>query len=190
MAEPCATDLVRLATEIAHDLHRVELPLALFGHSMGAPVALETARSLEAGGRPVAHLFASGSRNAPLPPPGAPALTGSDDDLLSSIEQLGGTDAALVGDPGFRKLVLPYLRADADMFHGYAMRAEPRLQCPVTTIVGDQDEHADLRPWGDLTHRLTERVVPGGHFYLADTPPLALVAAGLGTTTSESEIEP
>lgn len=187
LAEPCATDLVRLAEEIAADLHNVELPLALFGHSLGAPVALETARTLEAGGRPVTHLFASGSRDGPLPSAGGRQAVGSDDDLLRTIVELGGRDTAPFHDEAFRTLVLPYLRADAELFHGYAMAAKPPLRCPVTTITGVDDNHADLRPWRDLTPHLTERLVPGGHFYLNSSPPLALVAAELGLKPSESE---
>jgi non-ribosomal peptide synthetase component F len=44
-------------------------PPALFGHSLGAAVALETADALEAREVRSVHVFASGSRNAPHPAP-------------------------------------------------------------------------------------------------------------------------
>lgn len=43
-------DLVRLAADIAEALEPLaDLPLAFFGHSLGAPIALETARAAAPG---------------------------------------------------------------------------------------------------------------------------------------------
>jgi len=184
MAEPCATDLRALAGEIAEALLPLaDRPLTLFGHSMGAAVALETARSLQVRGVHVAHLFASGTRNAPLPEP-APYTEDEDDDatVAARLVSMGGTDPELAADPFFQELVIPYVRADGRLFHGYAMMPEPVLTCPVTTIVGDSDVDADLRPWPELTSGpFRERTVRGGHFYLIDEPPYALVEAELTT---------
>ncbi|SCF94190.1 Thioesterase domain-containing protein, partial [Streptomyces sp. Ncost-T6T-2b] len=48
LAEPVATDLRELARDIADAVVQLaDRPIALFGHSMGAPIALETAAALE-----------------------------------------------------------------------------------------------------------------------------------------------
>ncbi|OYP16071.1 thioesterase [Streptomyces sp. FBKL.4005] len=168
-------DLVRLAAGIADALEPLaDRPLAFFGHSLGAPVALETARALQGRGLPVAHLFASGSRDAPLPT----GLVAEEDPdrLLEDLVRMGGTDAEMAADPIFQEVVLPYLIADGRMFHRYEMAAEPLLTCPVTTIVGDRDEDADRRPWSALsTGPVREVGVPGNHFYLIADPPYALL---------------
>ncbi|MFJ4624014.1 thioesterase II family protein [Streptomyces sp. NPDC088812] len=175
------TDLRRLAREIADALERLaDRPLLLFGHSMGAVVALETARELQARGVVPAHLYASGSRNAPLPEPEADDAADEDEESLTArLLHLGGTDPGLARDPLFRELVLPYLRADGQMFRSHArdFRPLPRLDCPVTSIVGDADPDADRRPWSDLTTgTFQERTVPGGdHFYLLSDPPYDLL---------------
>lgn len=183
MAEPCATDLRELAARIAEALEPLtDRPLSLFGHSLGAAVALETARSLQERGLPVAHLFASGSRNAPLPEP-EPYTEDEDDDatVAARLVSMGGTDPELAGDPFFHELVIPYVRADGRMFHDYTMAPGPLLTCPVTTLVGDTDEDADRRPWPELTSGpFREATVRGGHFYLIDEPPHALVEEVLG----------
>ncbi|HEX4833474.1 MAG TPA: alpha/beta fold hydrolase [Trebonia sp.] len=182
IGEPCATDLRALAGNIARAIAgaRWPGPVALFGHSLGAMVALETARALDALDQPVAHLFASGSRDAPLPDA---SEQGGDDDgdeaAAIALLELGGTSPELTRDPEFLELVLPYVQADTLLFHGYQHRAHPALSCPVSTITGDADAHADRRPWRELTRSLTEYVVPGHHFYLLARPPAGLVAATL-----------
>jgi len=67
---------------------------------------------------------------------------------------------------------------DARMFHDHArtFRMEPVLRCPVTTVVGDEDLHADRRPWRRLTNGgFREQVVAGDHFYLRERPPYGLL---------------
>lgn len=171
--EPCATDLRVLAASIAEAIAGQGWagPVALFGHSLGAVIALETARTLDALGQPAAHLFASGSRNAALP-----EHDEQDADDAVQLLELGGTPPELTADPEFLEVILPYVQADTMLFHGYQHRAEPGLSCPVTTIAGDVDMHADRRPWHQLTWSLTEHVVPGHHFYLLDQPPGDLIA--------------
>ncbi|MGW5049828.1 thioesterase II family protein [Actinokineospora sp. NPDC004072] len=176
--EPCATDLRALADDIAAAVAAVaDRPVALFGHSLGAAVALETARSLAARGVQVVHLFASGSRDGDLPDLAEPS-DDDDADMLRMLE-LGGTPPELAADPDFQELVLPYVRADSRLFHGYAHRADPALPCPVTAIAGDADIDADRRPWRELTPAFQQHVVPGNHFYLIENPPLALITTTL-----------
>ncbi|MEU7935782.1 thioesterase II family protein [Microbispora bryophytorum] len=188
--EPVPTDLVRLARDVADVLESFgDRPLALFGHSMGAVVALETARALEARGVRVTHLFASGSREGDCPPPVADEdfpedFPGDDAATIARLIELGGTDPELAADPDFQELVLPYIRGDSRMFHAYEFRPLPTLRCPVTTIVGDADGDADRRPWSMLTEGgFREHVVPGDHFYLMDAPPYALIAEVLDGVT-------
>lgn len=183
---PPAEDLCELATGIAQAIRCLtDRPLALFGHSLGAPVALETARELGRLGVEVAHLLVSGSRDAPLPV----AEESYDDDpdrVLSQLVELGGTDAEMASDPVFREIVLPYLIADGRMFHNYNMAPGPLLGCPVTAVVGDIDDHADRRPWSRLSEGSFRQVrVPGDHFYLIEEPPYAVIREALsGKPTS------
>ncbi|UNO43712.1 thioesterase [Streptomyces sp. MST-110588] len=184
LAEPSPTDLGELGREIAEALTPLaDLPLALFGHSMGAVVALETARALEERGIRPAHLFASGSRNAPLPAPEELDTEDDADAVCERLVALGGTDAEMAADPAFRELVLPYILSDSRMFTSYAHRPGPVLRCPVTTIVGDRDEDADRRPWPELTDGgFCEHIVRGDHFYLIQEPPFALLRTALDAT--------
>ncbi|MER8072287.1 amino acid adenylation domain-containing protein [Streptomyces sp. NPDC094034] len=185
--EPPATDLRALATQIAEAVASLGgAEIALFGHSMGAVVAFEAARALEAGGIRPTHLFASGSRETPGGFTGSDAADewadGPADNVVNRLVDLGGTDPELAADPAFQELVLPYVEADSQMFHNYILRPDPILHCPVTALVGDCDPHADIRPWSELTEgQFREEPVSGDHFYLVPNPPFALLEKSLST---------
>ncbi len=135
---------------------------------MGALIAYEVARELEARGRDVAHLLASG-RHAPHDHrPGGARTT--DDELIADLVRLGGVDEAHLADPVIRKLTLPVVRNDYRVDEAYRHRPGDRLRCPVTAMLGGADPEVtpeQAARWGELTGgRFTARVLDGDHFYL------------------------
>jgi thioesterase domain-containing protein len=96
LGEDPITDLVALADRIAREVlaqGRVA-GLSLFGHSMGATVAFETARRLERAGQPVTTLFVSG-RPAPTFEETGRLHLASDDDLIGDLVRLAADPAPL-----------------------------------------------------------------------------------------------
>lgn len=158
-----------LARELAAEPHR---PYALFGHSMGALVAFETARQLARGDAPAPQrLFLSGrgapeTRRSPL----GPAF--DDADVLAEIRRLNGTDQAMLDNPEVMEMVLPALRADYRALGTYSWGGGEPLSVPVTALIGDGDPMVtlpDVRSWQAHTTGTFElRVFEGGHFYLND----------------------
>jgi surfactin synthase thioesterase subunit len=150
-------------------------PLALFGHSMGAVLAFETARRLEAEGRAPVALFVSGREGPSLPVGTRLPEHPSDDDLLAELRLLSGTADELLSSPDFLQLALPPLRADYAMLSAYAYRPGPPLRCPVVALTGDSDPRVTVdgvAEWERETEGpFTRHVLPGGHFYLDDHLP-------------------
>jgi surfactin synthase thioesterase subunit len=169
--EPVMADARQAARLIAAALGPLtDRPLALFGHSMGAMLAYETALLLQSRGVPPVHVFLSGAPALHLWDDRDNPADRDDEGLVAHLIELGGTDAGPLADPELRELVLPYIRADYRMIGNYRFRPEPRLKAPVTGLAGDADPHGRVEKvarWAELTDGPFDlKVFPGDHFYL------------------------
>ncbi|GAB1694981.1 alpha/beta fold hydrolase [Krasilnikovia sp. M28-CT-15] len=181
-AEPLVCDIEELARQLStalleHEL--TDLPLALFGHSMGCLVGYEAASFLAEKGHPARWLFASSCR-APGTVHGKAAVRTTDDAIVADLRRLGGTDVSVLDDPGMRELFLPVLRSDSRAVELYGERPRAPLNVPVTAIHGVDDPWVDRRAaqaWSAVTSGPFElRDFLGGHFYFSQAEHQATVA--------------
>ncbi|MFH8608246.1 thioesterase II family protein [Streptomyces sp. NPDC018029] len=149
-------------------------PTALFGHSMGAVLAFETARRMTSAGHPPAALFVSG-RQAPSLPwrPAAvvrPVAEMSDSELVEEMRKLSGTASELLTSPDLLPIILPPVRADYRLLDNHVHRDGPPLDCPVVALTGDADPRVtveSVRAWESETRGdFSCHVLEGGHFFL------------------------
>lgn len=149
-------------------------PYVIFGHSMGAIVGFELARTLVLRQKPApSHLFVSGA-NAPHVPRNVESLHDLPDDQLvcTLSERYGGIPREVLEHRELRELILPALRADLTAIETYQYREGPRLRCPISACCGIHDAFLTV-PNVDLWCEMTEgpfesRYFAGDHFYLND----------------------
>jgi surfactin synthase thioesterase subunit len=150
-----------------------DVPMAMFGHSMGARIAFEVSRRFE--GR-VVHLFASGS-----PAPGArpryasprdarPTAQLTDLELKQRLREMGGTPSQILANDDLMIRILPIVRADFTLIEQYRIEPQARISCPVTVFAGVDDPGAPpsaAAAW-ELRTSATCRMVEleTGHFFL------------------------
>lgn len=143
--------------------------VALFGHSMGAVLAFETAKRLEGNGHDVIRLFVSGS---PSPWNGRQLhATGlNDEDFLAEVRHFAGYGHPALAIPEMRELLLPMMRADVCMHESYYPVDATLLRTNVVAMRGVEDDlvsATQTRHWADTTTgSFTSVEVMGSHMYL------------------------
>jgi len=149
-------------------------PFAFFGHSMGALISFGLTHQLLKREYPLpAHLLLSAYR-APQIPNHESLHTLPDEQLVSKLIELNGTQRAVLEDPELRQLILPLMRADFSVCETYRHTASEPLAIPITAFGGLQDTRAKrdvVEAWREQTREeFRLHMLPGGHFYFRTTP--------------------
>ena len=147
-------------------------PLLLMGHSLGALIAFEVARSLRAAGGPQPkHLVISGRRGPRIPDHRPPISNLPDDAFVSAMSsRYGGIPKILLQEPELLARFLPSLKADMTLYEQYQYRPEPPLAVPISAWCGQSDPGVSpeaLEAWQqETTADFSMRWFSGEHFYL------------------------
>jgi surfactin synthase thioesterase subunit len=188
-SEPAAV-VEPLVTELRGALRQ---PYVLFGHSLGARLALEVAARLEAvpGLEPCLTIVSAAPPPAAPAPDEEPALPLSDDALLAMLRRLGGTPPALLAQPAFMRPFLRVMRADVDLARAFSRHAAPVLAGPLFALAGEADPGARphlMAGWSAFTRGTfaAGAVLDGGHFYHQDRPAqsVEMVRAAMASTAA------
>lgn len=158
------------------------IPVAFFGHSMGALIGFELARELRRRALPVpVHLFVSAHR-APhlrvLNVGECPLHRLPDSVFIREIEHRYGAPPDFVQCSELIELFLPLLRADLALCETYVYTPEEPLACSISAFGGVDDPRVKkhhLEAWqAHTTHAFDLRVFPGDHFFARSEPLLLL----------------
>lgn len=171
---PCRT-IEEIVGEAHDDLAALlDVPVAFFGHSMGALVAFElTRRLLDVGGRAPRHLFLS-ARGAPhlAPIRQSPRSNLSTEDLIRIMVELGGSAQAVLANKDLVDLFLPALRADLGALENWKYTPGPPLSMPFSLFGGTDDAESPwprVEAWQALTTGpVSKHVFPGRHFFIQE----------------------
>lgn len=166
------TNLTPLVAELVEETP-FDPPFVLFGHSLGALLAYETARALAARGRTGPERLVLSACPAPHLPRTLPPLRALEDrELFAAIqEHYGSLPAELAEDDELLSVVMSSHRGDFALVETYRHRPGPGLDVPFHVMGGTEDRVSrhDLAQWGRHTRSTTTLdLLPGGHFYLRE----------------------
>ena len=151
----------------------LDRPFVIFGHSMGALIGFEFARSIRRRyGRQPAHLFVSGHRAPQLPDTEPPSFQLEDAQFLERLRRLNGTPEGVLENEELRRLVVSVMRADLSVCETYEYLPDAPLDCAISAFGGLTDPKIgrdELAPWQHQTTRnFVLRMLPGDHFFIRD----------------------
>jgi medium-chain acyl-[acyl-carrier-protein] hydrolase len=191
LSEPLYTEIGPLVDAMDRELRPwLDIPYAVFGHSMGALLAFEWVRKLQREGCPTpACLFLSGRR--------APDRSG-DTSFLHALPNgefvkeltrvYNGIPQELLDNEELMDVFLPILRADIAVVESYRFQPGDPLVCPITVFSGMNDPSVswdELLAWNRQARQrqFAMQVFPGGHFY-PQGPLLQAISATLNELRS------
>lgn len=149
-------------------------PFAFFGHSMGALLSYETARSLAENNKNIPeHLFVSGRSSPNTVRKKSPIHHLPEDLFFREIQKYGGLPKEILDDAEMRSFFFPTLRADLEMCEKYTYNKTTALNIPITVYNGLADEGvnpSEKNGWEDMTEMHCEiKYFAGGHFFFRDS---------------------
>ncbi len=149
----------------------LDVPFALFGHSLGAAIAYELALGLEARAAGPLLTVVSGRRAPHITPLRPPAHALPESEFRARLADMGGTPREILEHAELMGLFLPLLRADFRMSETYGPKIEPaRLSGSVLALAGADDEEAPpplVAQWERASGgRFRFECLSGGHFFL------------------------
>ena len=129
----------------------LDLPIALFGHSVGAIASFELAhRLVDQFGVTVRHLFVSGARAPQFPRNRHRIHDLPEDEFITELKRLNGTPPEVLENPELMRMISTTLRADFAIAETYSSSNPPPLNCPITAFGGLDDatvSREELEAW-------------------------------------------
>ncbi len=169
--EPCFRRLDPLIQAMFDSLKSfIDRPFVLFGHSLGALIAYEFAKTLLAAGHVPTRLICSARRAPHIPATSPFAHQLSDEELLERLGAHRSSDPDNGQNLRIQKALLPVARADYEIGETYTYSVSEPLPVPIDVFGGKQDARIDqdgLTEWRAYTSKaFSLSMFEGKHFYL------------------------
>jgi surfactin synthase thioesterase subunit len=197
LQEPPYLSLLALVEELTEVIWPfLDKPFLFYGHSMGATIAFELARSLRREHNREPQALFVGGRRAPQTPSNEPVTYNlPKEEFIEELINLDGTPREVIENEELMEMILPLLRADFQLTQTYEYIDDIPLQCPITVYGGLEDYHVPrdlLLPWKEQTRsKFALHMLPGDHFFLRSSQSqlIGLLASELREIIAQSHLK-
>lgn len=174
-SEPPITDLAIAVNQIAQNIELCNVKnFSIYGHSLGAAVALELTYELEKRGIYPKNLFISGKQSPNLKSLRKPIAHLPDKEFLKELSSYNSTPMEVLQNQELIDLLLPMLKADFFLAENYLDDPSKIIHANLIAIGSLQDAWltpTSLEGWHKKTRgKLTTHWLDGGHLFLNDDP--------------------
>jgi external thioesterase TEII len=172
--------LLRNFEEAAADIYRqverkrTRAPFFIYGHSLGARLALRIAGMLEEKGHFPAALIVSGNAGPGLrdSSDAKPRHLMKHEEFKAELRSIGGVPEELLENDELFTFYEPILRSDFQISASNADPADRPVSCPLLAIMGSEEEQVgDIGNWRHYTSSdFTYEIWEGNHFFIHKYP--------------------
>lgn len=172
--EALVTNLEDIASDFFEQIRdRLNSPYLFFGHSMGSWLAYLVTHLINVNKLPLpVHLFFTGSGNPAVYQPTVIRHRLNKRDFFAHLVDLGGLLPEVLNNGALLDYFEPILRADFMAVEQYRHNLQPKLNIPITVIIGDNEKNLTLDmalAWKNETVGEFEvKVLKGHHFFIND----------------------
>lgn len=139
----------------------------IYGHSMGALLALKAANMLEKNGCPPLCLIVSGNPGPKIQEE-KKRYSLNDKEFIVEVEKLGGLSAEVMASQELLDFFVPILKADFEISEENNLNNESIVGIPVYSVMGDSEKHNEhIANWSNYTTSdFNFEKLPGNHFFI------------------------
>lgn len=171
--EPLLTKMDEVIQELYNNFNLYKREsFIFFGHSIGAIIAFEFARTIRKFDKSfkLKHLIVSGTKAPQLFSSESLTHTLSNDEFLQEISKYNGVPSEIIKNEELMSVFLPIIKADFTISETYTYSKGEVLNCPITALGGINDysfNKEDLIKWNQQTSSLFKHfMLPGDHFFI------------------------
>jgi external thioesterase TEII len=168
--EPFITDFYEAARDIADQLRKSlqSNTYLIYGHSMGALLALEVAKTMEKIRKGPSGIIVSGNAG-PGTEDGKKRYLMETEEFKKELREIGGMPEEVMADGELFNYFIPMLKADFEILEKdeKSLVFSP-VEAPVYAIMGDKEEGCeDISNWKNYTlSSFAYTILEGDHFFI------------------------